>query len=162
MDSLHAIGFYVSSGVLLLGGVGAALLPNRGQRGGALAITGVALAGLYAVLSAGFVAAVALVCYLAAAWIIAGPRYRTMETATSTAWRQAGAAGAAALLAVLAFAAFRGGFARADLAAGPFEARAVARLVLSHDALATEAIAALAAVAVMGGVAAWRSRERAR
>lgn len=162
MDSLHAIGFYVSSGVLLLGGAGVALLPGRGQRGAALAISGVGLAGLYAVLSAGFVAVIALVCYLAVGWMIAGPRHRMIENAVAPIWRQAGAVGAAALLAVLAFSAYRGSFVHADLTAGPFEARAVARLLLAHDALAAEAVAALGAIAVIAATAAWRSRERAR
>ena len=38
MDSLHAIGFYVSSGVSLAGGLGVALLPLRDQRGAAMAV----------------------------------------------------------------------------------------------------------------------------
>src|SRR5205823_2237980 len=54
MDSLHAIGFYVSSGVLILGGLGVALLPGRDLRGVALAVTGAGLAGAYVSLSAGF------------------------------------------------------------------------------------------------------------
>ena len=162
MDSLHAIGFYVSSGVLLLGGVGVALLPGRGQRGAALAISGVGLAGLYAVLSAGFVAVIAIICYLAAGWLVAGPRYRPIESVVAPVWRQAGAVAAAALLAILAYAAFRGSFAQANLSAGPFEARAVARLLLAHDTLAAEAVVMLGAVAVIGAAAAWRARERAR
>ena len=79
MDSLHAIGFYVSSGVLLIGGLGVALLPGREARGAALAIVGIGLGGLYVSLSAGFAGLVALICYLACAALIAGPRYRSVE-----------------------------------------------------------------------------------
>ena len=44
MDSLHAIGFYVSSGVSLAGALGVALLPARSQRGLAMAAAGLGLA----------------------------------------------------------------------------------------------------------------------
>ena len=40
MDSLHAIGFYVSAAVSLGGGLLVALLPGRGSRGLAMAIAG--------------------------------------------------------------------------------------------------------------------------
>src|SRR5260370_19474414 len=63
MDSLHAIGFYVSSGVALVGGLGVALLPSRGLRGAGIAVVGLGLAGIYLALSAGFAAAVSLVCF---------------------------------------------------------------------------------------------------
>ena len=79
MDSLHAIGFYVSSGVSLAGALGVALLPLRDQRGVALGVAGIGLAGLYLSLSAGFAALVALgfyVCYVIfALFPVAGPRY---------------------------------------------------------------------------------------
>src|SRR5437867_13413767 len=75
MDSLHAIGFYVSSGVLLLGGLGVALLPGRDLRGIALAVSGAGLAGAYVSLSAGFAAIVALVCCLGCAAVVGGPVY---------------------------------------------------------------------------------------
>src|SRR3989440_5505944 len=47
MDSLHAIGFYVSSGVSLAGALGVALLPLRDQRGVALGVAGIGLAGVF-------------------------------------------------------------------------------------------------------------------
>jgi len=162
MDSLHAIGFYVSSGVLLLGGLGVALLPGRDLRGIALAVSGAGLAGAYVSLSAGFAAIVALICYLGCAAMVAGPGYRVVEGVVGPVWRQVGAIGAAALLVVLGFAAFRGDFVHASFSAGPFDARAVARLLLAHDVLATEAVAALAIVAAAGAVGAWRIRDRAR
>jgi hypothetical protein len=163
MDSLHAIGFYVSSGVLLLGGLAVALAPGRDQRGLGLAAMAIGLGGAYLSLSAGFAAAVALVCYAGCALMVAGgPGYRKVEAVVTPAWRQVGAVAAAALLAVLAFSAFRGDFVHASFSAGPFDARAVARLLLAHDALATEAVAALSLAALAGAAAAWRLRDRAR
>ena len=162
MDSLHAIGFYVSSGALLVGGLGLALLPGRGTRGIAMAVGAVGLAGAYLSLSAGFAAIVALVCYLGCAVLIAGRGYRSVETVVTPLWRQIGAAGAAALLAVLAYAALGGDFVSAKFAAGAFDVRAVANLLLAHDVLATEAIAMLALAAAAGATAAWRTRDRAR
>src|SRR5207247_886564 len=105
MDSLHAIGFYVSSGVLLLGGLGVALLPGRDLRGIALAVSGAGLAGAYVSLSAGFAAIVALVCYLGCAAMVAGPGYRVVQDVVSPVGRQAGGVGAGALVALGAFAA---------------------------------------------------------
>src|SRR5437660_12856255 len=115
MDSLHAIGFYVSSGVSLAGALGVALLPLRDQRGVALGVAGIGLAGLYLSLSAGFAALVALLCYAGGAWLLAGPRYRSIESVAGSVWRQAGALGAAGVVAVLGAAALRGGFGRAPL-----------------------------------------------
>src|SRR5438309_7091060 len=114
MDSLHAIGFYVSSGVSLAGAMGVALLAARGLRGASMAVVGVGLAGTYLSLSAGFVAAVAPVCYAGCAFLVASPLYRPLEGVAGPLWRQVGAIGAAALLAVLAYSAFRGDFVHAS------------------------------------------------
>ena len=163
MDSLHAIGFYVSSGVLLLGGIAVALAPGRGVRGLGLAGMALGLAGAYLSLSAGFAAAVALVCYAGcAAMVLVGPGYRAVQAVVTPVWRQLGAVGAGALLAALAYSSFRGDFAHASFSGGLFDARAVAQLLLEHDVLATEAIAVLSLVAVAGATAAWRLRDRAR
>ena len=162
MDSLHAIGFYVSSGVSLAGALGVALLPPRDQRGVALGVAGIGLAGLYLSLSAGFAALVALLCYAGGAWLLAGPRYRSLESVAGSVWRQAGALGAAGLLAILAYAALRGDFAHATFNGGTFGAAAVGRLIFAHDALAAEAVAALVLAALAGATAAWRVRERER
>lgn len=162
MDSLHAIGFYASSGVSVAGALGVALLPRRGQRGVGLGVVGLGVAGLYVSLSAGFAAVVALVCYLGAAWLIATPQYRSIDNVSGAAWRQLGAVGAAGLLAVLAYSAFRGDFVHAAYYGGEFGATALSRLVFAHDALATEAIAALVLAALAGATAAWRVRERSR
>jgi NADH:ubiquinone oxidoreductase subunit 6 (subunit J) len=162
MDSLHAIGLYVSSGVLLLGGLGVALLPGRDLRGAALAVVGIGLGGLYVSLDAGFAAVVALVCYVACGALLAGSRYRSVEAVIAPWWRQLGALGAAALLALILYSAFRGDFVSARFFGGAFGASAIGRLLFAHDALGTEAVAALVLVSLVGAMAVWRVRERAR
>src|SRR3984893_16240051 len=131
------------------GAAGRARAPRRG------------LAGIYLSLSAGFAAILVLVCYAAAALVVARPNYRTVEQVTGGLWRQVGAVGAALLLAVLAYAAFRGTFAHAIFYGGAFGSVSVARLLFAHDALATEAVGGLVLVALVGAAAAWR-RERPR
>src|SRR5438094_676655 len=138
------------------------LLPRRGQRGAALGVVGLGLAGLYVSLSAGFAALLALLCYLGAAWLIASPQYRSIEGVAGAAWRQMGAVGAGGLLAVLAYSAFRGDFVHAVYYGGEFGATALSRLMLARDAMATEAVAALVLVVLAGATAAWRVRERGR
>ena len=162
MDSLHAAGFYVSSGVLLIGALGVALLPGRGMRGVGLGLAGLGLAGVYYSLSAGFAGAVAFVCYAGCALMVAGPRYRTVEAVTGTAWRQAGALGAGLLLGLLAYSAWRGDFVSATFKGGPFNAVALGRLLFDHDVVATEAVALLGLLAIAGAAAVWRTRERGR
>src|SRR5947207_3051839 len=88
MGYLHAIGFYVSSGVLLAGALGVALMPGRGQRGAALGVAGLGLAGVFLFLSAGFAAGIALLCYAGAAFLVAAPQYRSVENVASAAWRR--------------------------------------------------------------------------
>jgi NADH:ubiquinone oxidoreductase subunit 6 (subunit J) len=162
MDSLHAIGFYVSSGVSLAGGLGVALLPLRVHRGIAMGVAGLGLGGIYLTLSAGFAAAVALLCYAGCAALVAGPQYRSLEVVTGPVWRQVGALGAAALLALLAFSAFRGDFNHGGFFGGTWGVAAVGRTLLAHDVIATESVAALILVALAGAATAWRLRERVR
>jgi NADH:ubiquinone oxidoreductase subunit 6 (subunit J) len=162
MDSLHAIGFYVSSGVSLIGGLGVALLPARRLRGAAVAVAGIGIAGVYLSLGAGFAAVVVIVCYAACAALVAGPRYRSLEGVIAPWWRQLGAVAAGALLAVLGYSALRGGFAEAKTVSETFGASDVGRLLFARDAFATEAVAALVLVSLVGATAAWRARERAR
>jgi NADH:ubiquinone oxidoreductase subunit 6 (subunit J) len=162
MDSLQTIGFYVSSGVSLAGGLGVALLTGRDQRGAALGVTGLGIAGIYLSLSAGSAAVVALICYAGCALMFASPQYRRVDAVVGTLWRQLGALGAALLLAVLAYSAFRGDFAYATFFGGTFGTANVGRLLFAHDALATEAIAVLVAAALVGAAAAWRVRDRTR
>jgi NADH:ubiquinone oxidoreductase subunit 6 (subunit J) len=162
MDSLHAIGFYVSAAISVGGGLLVAFLPGRGARGIALAVSGLGIAGLYASLSADFAGLVALACYAGCALLIAGPRYRVIDTPVGFAWRQAGAVGAAALFAVLAYGAFRGDFVSSTYRGGEIGTAAIGRALFAHDALAAEAVAALVLVALVGAAAAWRVRDRGR
>jgi hypothetical protein len=162
MDSLHAIGFYVSSGVSLAGGLGVALLPSRDQRGVSLGVLGLGLAGIYLTLSAGLAALVALVCYLGCAAMLASPQYRGLETVVGAAWRQVGAIAAGGLLLVLAYSTFRGDFVHASFYGGTFGAANLGRVFFAHDAVATGAVAAIVFAALAGAAAAWRVRERAR
>jgi NADH:ubiquinone oxidoreductase subunit 6 (subunit J) len=162
MDSLHAIGFYVSAAISVGGGLMVAFLPGRGARGLALAVSGLGIVGLYAALSADFAGLVALVCYAGCALVIAGPRYRVVDSPVGFAWRQAGAVGAAALFALLAYAAYRGDFVSATYRGGEIGTAAIGRVLFVHDALATEAVGALVLIALVGATAAWRVRERGR
>jgi NADH:ubiquinone oxidoreductase subunit 6 (subunit J) len=162
MDSLQTIGFYVSSGVSLAGGLGVALLTRRDQRGAALGVAGLGLAGIYLSLSAGSAAMVALICYAGCALMFASPQYRRVDAVVGPLWRQLGAIGAALLLAVLAYSAFRGDFAYAGYFGGTFGTANLGRLLFAHDALATEAVAVLVTVALVGAAAAWRVRDRTR
>jgi hypothetical protein len=162
MDSLHAIGFYVSSGVSLAGGLGVALLGARDQRGVSLAVLGLGLAGIYLTLSAGLAAIVAVVCYLGCAAMFASPQYRRLEAVVGGTWRQAGAIAAGVLLAILAYSAFRGDFLHASFYGGTFGAANLGRVFFAHDALATEAVAAIVFAALAGAAAVWRGRERGR
>lgn len=162
MDPLHAIGFYASSGVSLAGALGVALLPARQVRGASLAVAGIGLAGIYLSLSAGFAAAIALVCYAGIALLVASPLYRPMEGVVSPMWRQVGAIGAAVLLALLAYSSFRGGFVHANFYGGGLGVANLGRLFFEHDAISSEALALLVLVAFAGATAVWRVRERTR
>jgi NADH:ubiquinone oxidoreductase subunit 6 (subunit J) len=170
MDSLHAIGFYMSAGLSVAGGLAVAFLPTRGRRAVALAVAGLGVAGLYTSLSAGFAGVVALVSFAGCALLLAGPSYRAIETAVSGRWRQIGALATAALFGALAWSAFRGSFGSPwtgyapwvpDSTAGDgFGAAQVGRLLFTHDALSVDAIGALVLVALVGATAVWRGRER--
>jgi NADH-quinone oxidoreductase subunit J len=162
MDSLHAIGFYVSAAISLGGGLLVAFLPTRPLRGLAVAISGLGIVGLYASLSADFAGLVALVCYAGCALLIAAPQYRVMETPVGALWRQVGAIAAGGLFAVVAYAAFRGDFVHAAFKGGEFGTAAIGQVLFSRDALATEAVGALVLVALVGATAVWRVRERGR
>jgi NADH-quinone oxidoreductase subunit J len=162
MDSLHAIGFYVSATLSVGGALLVALLPERAQRGLAMAGVGLGLAGLYASLSAGFVGIVVLVCYAGIALLVGAPQYAAMASGVGDLWRQVGAVGAAALLAALAYAAYRGDFMHASFYGGALGAASVGRVLFTHDAATTEAVGGLVLVALVGATDAWRRRERAR
>ena len=162
MDSLHAIGFYVSAAISVGGGLALAFLSGRGSRGAALAAAGLGIAGLYLSLSAGFAGLVALVCYAGCVLLLAAPHYRVIETAVGGVWRQAGAVAAAALFAMLAYASWRGDFFHAIYYSGDIGSASIGRLLFAHDALATEAVGALVLAALAGATAVWRGRGRGR
>jgi NADH:ubiquinone oxidoreductase subunit 6 (subunit J) len=162
MDSLHTIGFYVSAGLSVTGALLVALLPGRGARGAALGLTGVGLAGIYVFLSAGFAAVVALVCYAGCGLLVASPNYRVLDYAVRPVWRQVAALAAAGLLAALAYSAFSGDFVNAKFYGGWLGSAVVGRLLFGHDALATEAVGVLIAVALVGATVAWRARGSSR
>jgi hypothetical protein len=162
LDSLHAIGFYVSSGVSVAGALGATLLPGREVRGAFLAVLGLGLAGVYLTLSAGLAALIALVCYLGCAALFASPQYRPFEAVVGGTWRQVGGIAAAVLLAMLAYSAFRGDFVHASFYGGTFGAANLGRVFFAHDALAIEAVALVVFAALAGAGAAWFARERGR
>src|SRR5258708_38266007 len=63
MDSLHAIGFYVSAALAGVGGILLAFLPGHWRRGLALAATGLGVAGIYASPSGRFPAIGLLRCH---------------------------------------------------------------------------------------------------
>jgi NADH:ubiquinone oxidoreductase subunit 6 (subunit J) len=172
MDSLHAIGFYVSAAISVGGGLAVAFLPGRGSRGAALAAAGAGIAGLYLSLYAGFTGLVALICYVGCALLVAAPQYRVMESVVAGEpgarrahylLRQVGAVAAGGLFLVLAYAAWRGRFAHPTLFyLGAVNSASVGRLLFAHDPLATEAVGALILVALVGAAAVWRVRERGR
>src|SRR5258708_22378828 len=120
MDSLHAIGFYVSAALAGVGGLGVAFVRRHERRGLALGLVGLGVAGAYASLSAGFAAVIAILCYAGCALLIARPDYRTVEQAVGTLWRQLGAVAGAVLFAALAYSPHRGDFPHAHFYAGVF------------------------------------------
>jgi NADH:ubiquinone oxidoreductase subunit 6 (subunit J) len=170
MDSLHAIGFYMSAGLSVAGGLVVAFLPGRGRRAVATAVAGLGVAGIYTSLSAGFAGVVALVSFAGCALLLAGPSYRVIESAVSARWRQIGALAAAVLFAALAWSSFRVNFAGLwtgyaplsldSIAGDGFGATQVGRQLFTHDALSTVAVGALVLVALVGATAVWRGRER--
>ena len=162
MDSLHAIGFYVSAAISVAGGLAVAFLPGRGSRGAALGAAGLGIAGLYLSLSAGFAGLVALVSYAGCALLLAAPHYRVIETAVGAVWRQVAAVAAAGLFAVLSYAAWRGDFFHALYVSGDIGSASIGRLLFAHDALATEAVGALVLAALAGATVMWRGRGRGR
>jgi NADH-quinone oxidoreductase subunit J len=162
MDSLHAIGFYVSAAISVAGALSVAFLPDRRRRGMALGAVAIGVAGIYLSLSAGFAALVALACYGGCALLLARPAYRMVESRIGSLWHQLGAIAAAALMIALAYATYFGAFHPAKYFGGDFGAAAIGRRLFAHDALATEAVAALVLVALVGATAAWRAKDRGR
>lgn len=165
MDALGSILFYVFAAVALVGALAIATLPTRRSASLGVLVLGVGLAGLYATLSAGFVALVALVCYLAVAGLLAAPLAAISQPGGGleppARWsHQVGALGAVLLFAILAYAAFRLDFAHGSYPGGAFGSAAIGRLLIRRDALASEALSAMLLMALVGGGVAWRLRRR--
>ena len=161
MDSLHAIGFYASTAVALVGAVLVAILPGRETRALALFITGIGVAGIDVFLSAGFTAAIVLLSFAGCAALISRHDYRSFDFTTGAVWRQLGAVGAALLLIALGYAAYRGNFAHITFNGGTLGTAAVGRLLFARDALAADAVGVLVLIALVTLTVAWR-RERGR
>ena len=158
MDVLTSVVFYALAAVSLIGAFGVALLPGGSLRAPAFLLAAVGAAGLYAVLAAGFAAAVALVVLVAAGLLLAPLPAAGAVAVPARRAQQVGALACAALFAVLAYAAYRGGFFHGTYAAGDFglfNAAAMGRLLLGRDALATEAAGALLLLALVTGGARW-------
>ena len=162
MDDLHAIGFYVSAALTVGAALATAFVRTRRGRGTSLGVLGIGLAALYTALSAAFAGVVALVCYAAIALLVMRPDYRSVEVNVASWWRQAGGIGAAVLLAILAYSAYRESFAIATYYGGAVNTVAMGRALFTHDALATEAVAAIVLVALVGATLAWRRERRMR
>lgn len=162
MDSLHAIGFYVSAALSVTGGLVLAFVRSRDRQGIALAIAGLGVGGIYFSLSAGYAGVVTVVCFAGCAVLLARHDYRALEQAAAGRWRQLGAIGAAGLFVALAYSAYRGRFVHGIMGGGAFDVGIVGNALLAHDALATEAVGALVLVALVGATVVWRSRDRSR
>lgn len=162
MDSPHAIVFFASAAIALVAAVAVAILPGRDLRALALVVAGAGAAGVDASLSAGFAAIVVFVSFAGSAALLARPDYRAFDWSTGSLWRQVGAIGAALMLAVLGYAAYRGAFAHVKFNGGDVGTAAVGRLLFARDALATEAVVAIALVALVVMTMLWRTRERER
>ena len=162
MDSLHSIGFYAGSAIALVGAVLVAVLPGRGARALALFVSGIGIAGVDAALSAGFTAGVVVLTFAGCAALIARHDYRSFDFPTTSLWRQAGAVGAAVLVLAMAYAAYRGNFAHVTFNGGFLGTAAVGRLLLAHDAAATDAAGVVVLIALVTLTVAWRVRERER
>src|SRR2546426_2891058 len=151
MDSLHAIGFYVSAALAGAGGLFLAFPASGQRRAVALGLVGLGVAGIDLALSAGFTALVVLICYAGCALLAMRPDHRFLEQAASGPWRQAGAVGAALLLAGVAYAAFCGNFAPAAFNGGPFRSVAGGRGLFPPPGAGAAAGGGVGVVSVGGG-----------
>src|SRR2546428_13364847 len=112
MDSLHAIGFYVSAALAGAGGLFLAFTNSRQRRAVALGLVGLGVAGIDLALSAGLAALVVLICYAGCALLAMRPDHRFLEQAPSGPGRQAGPRGGGLLAAGAARAPVVGALAR--------------------------------------------------
>lgn len=158
MDVLTSVLFYALATLALIGGVGVALLPTGSPRALSFLVLAAGAAGMYAVLDAGFVAALALLVLVACGLLLAPLPAGEAGEPRGGPWQQVGALAAAGLFALLAYAAYRGGLFKGTYSAsdfGLFNAAAMGRLLLGRDALATEAAGALLLLGLVAGAARW-------
>src|SRR5260370_11547776 len=87
MDSLHAIGFYVSAALAGVGGLGLAFARHHERRGLALGLVGLGVAGAYASLSAGFSAVLTIPPFARRALLSSGGAFPNGEATGRGPWR---------------------------------------------------------------------------
>lgn len=161
MNALTTALFFLFAAVALAGALATALAGSRPLRGLGLLLVGVGAGGLCFAASAGYAGGVLLIAFAGLGALFAYPNPRSLRgEGLARPAHQLGALGAAGLLVMLAYAAFRGAFAHGEGPPGSFNAGDVGRLLFSHEALATEAVAALLLASVSGAAVAWWGRER--
>jgi hypothetical protein len=158
LDVLTSVLFYALAALALIGALGVAVLPAGSPRALSFLLLAAGAAGMYAVLEAGFVAALALVVLVASGLLLAPRPAAGAGEARAGTGQQVAALAAAGLFALLAYAAYRGGLFKGTYAAadfGFFNAAAMGQLLLGRDALATEASGALLMLGLVAGAASW-------
>src|SRR5258706_15176422 len=90
MDSLPAIGFYVSAALAGVGGLGLAFTRHHERRGLALGLVGLGVAGAYASLSAGFSAVIPVPLFAGRWLLVPRPPFPPGAQAGGPAWGQRG------------------------------------------------------------------------
>jgi hypothetical protein len=143
LDGLHSGLFYAFAAASVAGGLLTGLSTGR-RRALGLALVAVGLAGLLADLDAGFAALATLVAFGASTLLLlrpGGPRAEP-DLEPGGLLRQLGAALAGVVFLVLAYIAFRGDYFAGYQAGGRFNSAALGRILVGHDALPLEAVAA--------------------
>ena len=158
MDVLTSVLFYALAALALIGGLGVAVLPTGSARALSFLLLAAGVAGMCAVLAAGFVAVLALVVLVACGLLLAPWPAPGATEPRAGSGHQVAALAAAGLFALLAYAAYRGGLFKGSYSAsdfGFFNAAAMGQLLLGRDALATEAAGALLLLGLVAGGASW-------
>ena len=135
MDVLTSVLFYALAALALIGGLGVAVLPTGSPRALSFLLLTAGAAGMYAVLEAGFVAALALLVLVASGLLLAPLPAPGATVPRGRIGHQLGAVAAAGLFALLAYAAYRGGLFKGTYSAadfGFFNAAAMGQLLLGR------------------------------
>lgn len=162
MDALTSILFYFCAAGAMAGALAAATVPGVAARGYGLLLFALGVAGLLAVLSAGFAALVCLVAFAACALLLGSRRGSLAVEPPARLIYHLGAAAAALLLAGLLYVGWRADFAVGSYPGGWFGSAAVGRLFFGRDALALEAIGAILLVGLAGAGQGFRAAGRRR